>query len=213
MITAGARDRFDAMIQAAVRAGARILTGGKSVPGPGSFYAPTVLITDTAEAETALAGSFGPVILIRGVADIESAIAAANGSRFALGASVWGQDRKAARAVARRIDAGTVSVNEAVTPTAHAGAPFGGCKASGHGRTHGAIGLREFTQPQAAFERRAGGIRPQLFPYTNAPNLERLLSVYRRLFHPRDEAGRGPLVCPLKGRQEAGNCHSRLVSL
>ena len=114
-----------------------------------------------------------------------AAIAAANGSSFALGASVWGKDRKAATAVARRLAAGMVSVNEAVTPTAHAGLPFGGCKASGFGRTHGAIGLREFAQPQAVFERAAGGFRPQLFPYTGAPTVERILSLYCRLFHPR----------------------------
>jgi acyl-CoA reductase-like NAD-dependent aldehyde dehydrogenase len=185
MITAGARDRFDAMIQATVKAGARVVAGGASVPGPGFFYAPTVLLAETAEAEDALAGAFGPVILIRGVADAEEAIAAANSSRFALGASVWGKDRKAALAIARRIESGMVSVNEAVTPTAHAGAPFGGWKASGFGRTHGAIGLREFAQPQAVFERRAGGFRPQLFPYTGAPMVERMLSVYCRLFHPR----------------------------
>lgn len=185
MITSIARERFDAVIQAAVRAGARVLAGGESLPGPGSFYAPTVLLAETTQAESALAGAFGPVVLIRGVSTAEEAVAAANSSDFALGASVWGQDRGAARAIAGQIEAGTVSVNEAVTPTAHAGAPFGGCKASGFGRTHGVIGLREFAHPQAQFERGAGGFRPQLFPYTGAPTVERMLALYCRLFHPR----------------------------
>ncbi|MGC8638327.1 MAG: aldehyde dehydrogenase family protein, partial [Isosphaeraceae bacterium] len=183
MITSSARERFDIFIKNTVKAGARVLAGGSSLPGPGSFYAPTVLLAETAEAEAALAGAFGPVILIRGVASALEAVAAANDSDFALGASVWGKDRKAALAIARRIEAGMVSVNEAVTPTAHAGAPFGGCKASGFGRTHGAIGLREFAQPQAVFQRASGGFRPQLFPYTGAPAVERMLAFYCRLFH------------------------------
>ena len=111
-----------------------------SLSGPGWFYAPTVLQAETAEAETALEGAFGPVVLIRGVADVDAAIAAANSSTFALGASVWTRNSNAAHHLARRLQAGMVSINDAVTPTAHAGAPFGGCKASGFGRAHGGAG-------------------------------------------------------------------------
>ena len=104
---------------------------------------------------------------------------------MALAASVWGADRSAARAVARRIVAGSVCVNEAVTPTASAAAPFGGFRASGYGRTHGEAGLREFVAPQVLFERRAGGFRPQLFPYGDGRLVARFLRFYRFLFHPR----------------------------
>ncbi len=183
LISERARERFDAMIQNAVRAGARVLAGGRSLDGPGWFYTPTVLQAESSEPEAALAGAFGPVILIRGVADDRAAIAAANGSDFALGASVWGRDQRAARALARVIQAGMVCVNEAVTPTASASAPFGGCKASGFGRTHGVLGLREFTVPQVLFERAPGGFRPQLFPYSHRQAVHRFLSLYRRLFH------------------------------
>jgi acyl-CoA reductase-like NAD-dependent aldehyde dehydrogenase len=185
MITESACDRFDGLIKAAVRSGATVLAGGERIPGRGWYYAPTVLLAEAAEAEAALAGAFGPVLLIKGVADAEAAVAAANSSVFALGASVWGRNRQVARSIADRIEAGTVSINEAVTPTAHAGAPFGGCKVSGFGRTHGAFGLREFTQPQAVFERRPGGFRPQLYPYAKAATVERFLSIYRRIFHPQ----------------------------
>ncbi len=185
MITASARTRFDRQIKDAIRAGARVLAGGESLGGAGWFYAPTVLEADTAEAETALAGAFGPVVLSRGVGDVDAAVAATNSSHFGLGASVWTGNARAARHLAGRLQAGMVSINDAVTPTAHAGAPFGGCKASGFGRTHGVLGLREFTQPQVLFQRRPGGFRPQLFPYSRSATVERFLAVYCRVFQRR----------------------------
>jgi acyl-CoA reductase-like NAD-dependent aldehyde dehydrogenase len=142
-----------------------------------------VLLARSPAPERALEGAFGPVVLVRGVADVDEAVAAANASEMALAASVWGRDRLAAREVARRITAGTVCVNEAVAPTASAAAPFGGFKASGFGRAHGAMGLREFVAPQVLFERGAGGFRPQLFPYGDGALVDRFLAFYRRAFH------------------------------
>jgi acyl-CoA reductase-like NAD-dependent aldehyde dehydrogenase len=183
MISEGARDRFHHRILAAVGAGAEVLAGGSPVSGPGSFYPPTVLATRSAAPENALAGVFGPVVTVRGVADADAAVSEANASPYGLGASVWSRDLRAARAIARRLDAGMVTVNEAITPAMHASSPFGGTKASGFGRTHGASGLLEFTQPQVVFSRRPGGFRPQLFPYGAQP-VEAVLNLYRRLFHP-----------------------------
>ena len=181
MISETARERFQGKIQATVAAGASIVAGGEAVAGPGWFYRPTVLMADSAAAEEALAGVFGPVVLVRGFADADAAVTAANASRYGLAASVWSRDRRSAEALARRLQAGSVSVNDAVTPTAHASAPFGGTKASGFGRTHGRAGLREFTQTQVLFTRRPGGFRPQLFPYSTF--VPRFLAIYRRLFH------------------------------
>ncbi|MBY0396052.1 MAG: aldehyde dehydrogenase family protein, partial [Thermoleophilia bacterium] len=179
------RDRFDAKVRAAIEAGAEVLAGGSPHPGPGAFYPPTVLLARDAAPEAALAGCFGPVILIRGVPDAEAALAAANASDYGLAASVWSKDVRAARALASRIVAGMVSVNEAVSPAMHAAAPFGGTKASGFGRTHGALGLREFTQPQLVYSRSPGGFRPQIYPYGKLP-VARVLQSYRRLFHRAD---------------------------
>jgi acyl-CoA reductase-like NAD-dependent aldehyde dehydrogenase len=182
LISESARDRFDGMIQAAVAAGARVLAGGTPRPGPGWFYAPTVLTADDAGPESALAGAFGPVVLVRGVADADAAVAAANAGPYGLAASVWGRDRRVAKGVAGRLAAGMVAINDAVAPLAHASAPFGGIKASGFGRARGVVGLREFVHPQVVQARPPGGLRPQLFPYSD--RLGRLLALYRRLLHP-----------------------------
>jgi acyl-CoA reductase-like NAD-dependent aldehyde dehydrogenase len=181
MISESARARFHRTLQATIDAGAQPLAGGTLLPGPGWFYPPTVLLADSPAPESVLAGAFGPVVLVRGVASVDAAVAAANASPFGLAASVWGRDLRAARAVARRLEAGMVTVNEAVTPSAHAAAPFGGIKASGFGRTRGAFGLAEFTVPQTLQARRPGGFRPHIFPYTD--RIERLLALYRRVFH------------------------------
>jgi acyl-CoA reductase-like NAD-dependent aldehyde dehydrogenase len=181
LISESARDRFDRAIRSSVAAGARLISGGRPLDGPGFFYAPTVLLTDSPEAEDALAGSFGPVVILRGFASADEALAAANSSPFGLAASVWGRDRIEAQLVADRLEAGMVSINDAVAPSAHAGAPFGGVKASGYGRTRGAAGLREFVQPETYQVRRPGGFRPHLFPYS--ARLRRLLGVYIRVFH------------------------------
>ena len=185
IISEQARDRFESLIRAAVEAGARIVTGGERLDGPGWFLAPTLLAADSPEPERALEGVFGPVLLVRGIADADEAIAAANSAGMALAASVWGRDRRVAGRVASRVQAGMVCVNEAVTPAASASAPFGGFKASGFGRTHGELGLREFVAPQVTFNRRAGGFRPQLFPYGDGALVGTFLKLYRRFFHPR----------------------------
>lgn len=184
LISEAARDRFDGFIQQAISAGAEVLAGAGPGPIPGPFYRPTVLFAEAenAQPEHLLAGSFGPVILVRGMPDPEAAIAATNASDYGLTASVWGRDRRAAQAVAARIQAGQVSINDAVAPLGHAAAPFGGLKASGYGRTHGILGLRDFAQPQVIHLRRTGGLRPQVFPY-NASLMLRGLAIYRRLFH------------------------------
>ncbi len=185
MISAEARDRLKAMIASSVAAGGRLRAGGEPAgdPAAGAFLSPAVLEADDDAAEDALAGAFGPVVVVRGFPDEDAAIAAANRGPFALAASVWGRDRRRAGAVARRLQAGMVTINDAVTPTAHASAPFGGGKASGYGRTKGPIGLREFLQPQAILARSPGGFRPQLFPYDAMPLLRRFFAFYRRLFH------------------------------
>ena len=185
MISESARARFHATIEAAIGRGARRLAGGLIPEGPGWFYPPTVLLADdpaTAPAiQAELAGCFGPVTLVQGVPDDASAVAAANSSGFGLAASVWGRDRRRATRIAEAIQAGSVAINEAVTTSAHAAAPFGGRGLSGFGRIRGVIGLRELSQTQVIHTRRPGGFRPHLFPYSS--RMRTIFAIYRRIFH------------------------------
>ncbi len=183
MISERARESFHRSIESAVCAGAEMLAGGSMLDGPGWFYRPTVLRATDDRPERILEGVFGPVVVVRGVRDDNSAVQAANSTVYGLAASVWGRDRRRCRAVAVRLEAGMVAINDAVTPSGLAGAPFGGVKGSGFGRVRGALGLREFASPQVLHERGTGGFRPHLFPYSG--RLTTILGIYRRLFHPR----------------------------
>jgi acyl-CoA reductase-like NAD-dependent aldehyde dehydrogenase len=181
LISLPARDRFLASIQYAAAAGAEILTGGRAPDIPGAFALPTVLWTESERIEPLLEGIFGPVVLVRPVPDPSAAIAAANASNLALAASIWGKNRKNCRDLARRIHAGIITINDAVTPSAHAAAPFGGVKSSGFGRVHGPHGLLEFVHPVATHERPLHSFRPHIFPYSHRGL--RLVEMYLRLFH------------------------------
>lgn len=131
-------------IEQAQALGARVLTGGKRLPelGP-NFYAPTVLSDVTHEMLVMREETFGPVLPIMAFDTEEQAIQLANDSEFGLAASVWTRDRRHGEALARRIAAGTVQVNDAVSCFGISEAPHGGVKASGIGRTHGRFGLDE----------------------------------------------------------------------
>jgi acyl-CoA reductase-like NAD-dependent aldehyde dehydrogenase len=90
--------------------------------------------------------TFGPILAIATVRDAEEAVTRANDSPFALSASVWTGDARRGEAIASRLRAGAVMVNDAISYFAIAEAPHGGCSASGWGRTHGRAGLQELVR-------------------------------------------------------------------
>jgi acyl-CoA reductase-like NAD-dependent aldehyde dehydrogenase len=135
------------LVKAAVDSGARVLTGANPMNDQPGFFYPTTLIADIDNKNPLVAQEqFGPALPIIKYSNIDDAVAMANGLDVGLGASVWSRDKEAARAVAARIEAGTVWINKhgAVDPRV----PFGGAKSSGYGLEFGVEGLKHLGQPQ-----------------------------------------------------------------
>jgi acyl-CoA reductase-like NAD-dependent aldehyde dehydrogenase len=137
-------------VQDAVKAGARVLTGGEIPAGPGNFYPPTVLIDLPPEAAIAKEEFFGPVAVIYAFRTEAEAVELANDTDFGLGASVWSRDSERANRLASRIEAGMVFINDFLR--SDPAAPFGGVKASGIGRELGAPGVLELTNPKLVWQ-------------------------------------------------------------
>lgn len=136
------RDDLHRQVTASVDAGARRVTGGVPVDGPGAFYAPTVL-ADVAPGMAAWdEETFGPVAAVCPADDADDAVRLANATRFGLGGSVWTRDVAAGEAVARRLRCGSAFVNAVVA--SDPAVPFGGVGVSGVGRELGVEGLRSF---------------------------------------------------------------------
>ena len=113
--------------------GARVLTGGDQVPGPGRFYEPTVLVDVDHSMKIMTEETFGPTLPIMKVADADEAVRLANDSPYGLGASVFTRDTARGEAIARRIEAGAANVNDAMINYTVLELPMGGAKASGLG--------------------------------------------------------------------------------
>ncbi len=134
---------IDADVQKSIQAGAKLLTGGKPATGPGNFYLPTVLTNIPKDSPAYREELFGPVACVFRAKTIEDAIAIANDVRFGLGASAWTNDPAERELFINELEAGMVFINQMVVSDPRV--PFGGVKASGHGRELGPYGIREFT--------------------------------------------------------------------
>jgi succinate-semialdehyde dehydrogenase/glutarate-semialdehyde dehydrogenase len=130
-------------VQKSIAAGAKLLTGGNRVHGPGFFYEPTVLVDLPRKAPAYSEEVFGPVASIFRVCDAAEAIEIANDSTFGLGASAWTTEKTEQELFISEIESGMVFINAMVASDPRL--PFGGIKRSGFGRELGAHGIREFT--------------------------------------------------------------------
>ena len=138
------RSQYESVLEhlASARAeGARFVTGGEPLPGPGFFIAPAVLADVTPEMRVAREEIFGPVVTVQRYEDEDEAIEIANSTPFGLGGIVFSTDEQHAFAVAERIDSGSVGVN--FFASNHA-APFGGRHDSGLGVEYGVEGLEQY---------------------------------------------------------------------
>ncbi|SMH32121.1 aldehyde dehydrogenase family protein [Azospirillum agricola] len=159
-VPAAVRRRLGGLARAAVADGARPLG---PLPGEADPTMPPLILAD-ARPDMALLREelFAPVLSLVPVRDLDEALEAAARSPYALGASVFGPEG-AARALAGRLDAGAVTVNDLIVPTADPRLPFGGRRASGWGVTRGAEGLLEMTRVKTVSVRR-GRSRPHFDP-------------------------------------------------
>jgi succinate-semialdehyde dehydrogenase/glutarate-semialdehyde dehydrogenase len=131
-----------AQIQDAVDKGATVLAGGGRPDHDGAFVEATLLADVTPQMRAYSEELFGPAAVVYKVADEDEAVELANNSRFGLGAAVFSSDLDKARAVADRIEAGMVWINQPTGSSAEL--PFGGVKRSGYGRELSELGMFEF---------------------------------------------------------------------
>lgn len=142
-------DKIQGLIQQGVDAGADLVVGGTGRPeglATGYYVRPTVFANVTNDMVIAREEIFGPVLCILGYDDLDQAIEIANDTDYGLAGYVWAGDIEQARAVARRIRAGSVAINHAFDIAA----PFGGYKSSGNGREWGDFGFHEYLEVKAA---------------------------------------------------------------
>lgn len=136
-------------VEDAVAKGARVLTGGARAES-GLFYPPTVLVDVDHTMAVMTEETFGPLLPVMKVSDEAEAVRLANDSPYGLGASVWTSSRARADRVGRQLEAGGVSLNNALTHVFQLPLPMGGWKASGLGyRFGGPNGVRKYCRTQA----------------------------------------------------------------
>jgi acyl-CoA reductase-like NAD-dependent aldehyde dehydrogenase/choline dehydrogenase-like flavoprotein len=142
-------DLIQSHVTDAVEKGARVVTRGEPVPGPGRFFPPTVLAGVDHSMRCMREETFGPTLPVMRVRDADEAVELANDGPYGLQASVWTRDHDRGERIARRVEAGVVCVNDAQINYGALELPMGGWKASGLGSRHGPDGIRKYTKRQS----------------------------------------------------------------
>ncbi|MEV6640305.1 NAD-dependent succinate-semialdehyde dehydrogenase [Amycolatopsis sp. NPDC051371] len=137
-------DKVTELVKDATDRGAKVLTGGSGVDGPGHFYQATVLTDVPQEARLTHEEIFGPVAPITPFDTEEEAVAKANDTEFGLVSYVFTSDLKRALRVSEALEAGMIGLNQGIV--SNPAAPFGGIKQSGLGREGGSVGIDEFLE-------------------------------------------------------------------
>ena len=175
-------ETVERQVQEALQRGAKTVVGGHRRDRAGYWFEPTVLVDVDQDMEIMREETFGPTLPIMKVTDTEEAIRLANDSEYGLAASVFSRDAARGEAVARRIEAGAVCVNDALANYTALELPMGGWKASGLGSRHGAGGIRKYCKQQAILVSRFHLAKePHMYPY-NAKMTRRLARFIRFLY-------------------------------
>ena len=178
-------DIIERHVNDAVEKGARVLAGGGRHDENGHFFEPTVLVDVDHSMACMREETFGPTVPIMKVRDAEEAVRLANDTPYGLQASVWTKDAAKGERLARRIEAGSVTVNDAMVNYVALELPMGGWKESGLGTRHGADGIRKYTKKQSVLVTKFAPMKKDLhmLPYSEKRTrfLARLLKlVYGR---------------------------------
>ncbi|WP_406081249.1 NAD-dependent succinate-semialdehyde dehydrogenase [Micromonospora sp. NBC_00858] len=144
LIDEASRRKISALVNDAVSRGARVLTGGTAIEGPGYFYSPTVLTEVDLSSEMLKTEIFGPVAPIVAFDDEAEIVRTANATDWGLVGYVFTRDIDRALRLCERLDVGMVGLNTGLVSTP--AAPFGGVKQSGLGREGGRVGIEEFLE-------------------------------------------------------------------
>jgi acyl-CoA reductase-like NAD-dependent aldehyde dehydrogenase len=180
LLTSAATERLRPVLEDALARGAHLIAG--EINDDGSVTIPLVLGGVSPSSRLLREDIFAPVLALVTVANDHEAVSRANDCRFALAASIFTRDESTARLLAARINAGAVTINDLIIPTADARLPFGGRGRSGFGVTRGAEGLLDLTAPKVVTVSR-GKFRPAFD--SPRPGDEALFNAYFRLTHGR----------------------------
>lgn len=157
-------ERYRAHLEDALKKGAKILVGGREVDQ--AFFEPTILIHVNHDMIVMREETFGPILPIMMVDSEEEALQKVNDSSYGLTASIWSRNQKRAQRLAKKIEAGTVTINDCIFTNALPETPWGGYKKSGMGRVHSDSGLREYVQTKHMNSDRLSLPAFWWFPYT-----------------------------------------------
>lgn len=146
-------DKVREHVRDALASGGQLVVGSPDAMG-GRVIPPTVITGVPDSSESMLEETFGPVILVNRVRDLDEAVDRANATEYGLAASLFGGDRRALVAAARRLRVGMVSIGSWVMYAGVPALPWGGVGQSGFGRIHGADGLREFSRAKSVVRQR-----------------------------------------------------------
>jgi acyl-CoA reductase-like NAD-dependent aldehyde dehydrogenase len=178
-------DIVDEHVRDAVAKGAKVLTGGHAHSERGRYYEPTVLVDVDHSMRLMQEETFGPTLPIMKIANAEEGVRLANDSAYGLQASVWTGDADRGEALARRIEAGVVCVNDAQINYSALNLPMGGWKSSGLGTRHGSGGIRKYTKTQSLLVTRRAPFKREPFMFPYKPRQTMLLRRFYKLLYGR----------------------------